>query len=82
MSNSHECMRVNGEALHLHAVYYKSHKNLYQHILQVTCKSVSVYYKNPYQILHVMHTAFEHATKSKVHMINHYHHSTKLYWMK
>ena len=72
MSNSHECMRVNKEALQLHAVYknhifyYKSHKNLYQHVLQVTCKSVS---KNPYQILHVMHTAFEHAVKSKVHMI-------------
>ena len=36
MSNSHECMGVSGEALHLPAVYkkvylnYKSHKNLYQ----------------------------------------------------
>ena len=65
MSNSRECMRVNGEALWLHAVYkkfyYKSHKNLYQYVLQVTCKSVSVYYmscKNPYQILHVTHTHY------------------------
>ena len=24
MSNSHDCMGVNGEALQLHAVYYKS----------------------------------------------------------
>ena len=36
MSNSHECMGVSGEALHLPEVYkkpyfyYKSHKNLYQ----------------------------------------------------
>jgi len=41
-SNSRECMRVNGEALQLHAVhkkttifYYKSHENPYQ-ALQVT----------------------------------------------
>ena len=43
MSNTCECMGVNGEPLQLHAVhkkpyffYYMSHKNLYQ-VLQVTC---------------------------------------------
>ena len=72
-------MRVNGEALQLHSVYKKpyfyckSHKNLYQ------------YYKsceNPYKVLQVTRTASEHAMKWKVRMINHYHHSTKLYWKK
>ena len=37
MSNSRECMEVNGEALQLHAV----HKKLYS-LLQVTRESVSV----------------------------------------
>ena len=43
MSNTCECMGVNGEPLQLHVVhkkpyffYYMSHKNLYQ-VLQVTC---------------------------------------------
>ena len=56
MSNSHECMGVDLEALQLHAVYrkpyfyYKSHENPYQ-VLQVTC------------------AASERAMKSKVCMI-------------
>ena len=55
--------------------YCKSRENLYQ------------YYKsheNPYQVLQVTITraASEHAMKSKVRMINHYHHSTKLYRKK
>ena len=55
-SNSRECMGVNGEALQLHAVYKKPY-----FLLQVTQQSVSV--------LRVTCVAFEHAKKSKVHMI-------------
>ena len=90
MSNSDECMGVIGEALQLHAVYkkavffcYKSRENPYQH-----CKSRKnpyQYYKsceNLYQVLQVMCATSEHAMKSKVRMINQYHHTTKLYWKK
>ena len=58
-----ECMRVNGEALQLCAVY----KELY-FLLQVTRESVSV--------LQVMHAASECAMKLKGLYVNH---STKLY---
>ena len=65
-------MGVNGEALQLHIVYKKPYfyckslENPHQY-----CKS----HDNPYQVLQVMHALFEHAMKSKVHMVNHYHHS-------
>ena len=62
-------MGVNEEALQLHAVYKKSY-----FLLQVAQESVSV--------LQVTHAASERAMKSKVRMINHYHHSTKLYRKK
>ena len=49
MSNSHECMWVNEEALQLciaykkNILYYKSRENPYQYfILQVTWESVSI----------------------------------------
>ena len=67
MSNSRECMKVNAEALQLHAVYkshtfyYKSHDNPYQ-VLQFTQESVR-------GILQVTRSVFEHAMKSKVRMI-------------
>ena len=53
--------------------YCKSRENPYQ------------YYKsreNLYQVLQVTRAASERAMKSKVCIINHYHHSTKLYWKK
>ena len=56
-----------------HIFYCKSPENPYQ------------YYKsseNPYQVLQVTCTESERAMKSKVRMINHYHHSTKLYRKK
>ena len=64
--NSHEYMRVNGETLQLHAVYKKPY-----FVLQVTWEFVLV--------LQVMCTTSKYATKSKVRMMNHYHHSSKLY---
>ena len=48
-------------------------------------KSRILYYKsreNPYQVLQVTCAASERAMKSKVRMINSYHHSTKLYRKK
>ena len=59
-------MRVNGETLQLHAVYKKPY-----FVLQVTWEFVLV--------LQVMYTASKYAMKSKVRMMNHYHHSSKLY---
>ena len=73
MSNSCECMGVNRKPCNCmqfiksHTFYCKSRENLYQ------------YYKsleNPYQVLQVTHAVSERAMKLKVHMINHYHHST------
>ena len=89
MSNSPECMGVDGEALQLHTVYkkpyfyysssenpyqyYKSHENPYEY-----CNSC----ENQYQVLQITYAASERAMKSKVPVINHYHHSTKLYRKK
>ena len=50
MSNSRECMGVNGEALQLHAVY----KKLYFYITSR---------ENPYQVLQVTRAASEHAMR-------------------
>ena len=74
--NSCKCMRVNGRALQLHAVYkkpfcyYKSHENPYQYCS--THEPPYHYYKsheNPYQVLHVTRTMSEDAMKLTVHMI-------------
>ena len=51
--------------------YCKSRENPYQY-----CKS----HENPYQVLQVTCAVSERAMKPKVYMINHYYHSTKLYW--
>ena len=66
-------MGVNGESLQLHAVYKKSY-----FLLQAR-ENPYQYYKSrkiPYQVLQVTRAASERAM---VCMINHYHHTTKLY---
>ena len=74
--NSCKCMRVNGRALQLHAVYkkpfcyYKSPENPYQYCS--THENPYQCYKsheNPYQVLHVTQTMSEDAMKLMVHMI-------------
>ena len=65
MSNSHECMRVNGEAMQMDAVKKK-------HFLkQVTRESVLVLQviQESIPVLQVTHAASEHAKKLKVRMI-------------
>ena len=56
-------MRVNGEALRLHAVYKKPYFSC------KSCENLYQYYKsceNLYQVLQVMHAASEYEMKSKV----------------
>ena len=63
---------VNGEALQLHAVYKKAY-----FLLQVTRETISVLQVTLETIKYCKsHACVERAM---VHMINHYHHSTKLY---
>ena len=73
MSNSCECMGVNGKPcscmqfIKSHIFYCKSHKNLYQYYRSL---------ENPYQVLQVTRAVSEHAMKLKVRMINHYQYNT------
>ena len=71
-------MGVNGEALQLHAVYKRQYFFTASHA-RIRISTTS-HVKS--MVLQVMCAASEHAMKSKVCMINHYHHSTKLYRKK
>ena len=67
MSNSHECMGVNGEALQLRKVYKKPH-----FLLQVTWESVRCYKSDALRLnVQWIEGLYDR---------NHYHYSTLVYW--
>ena len=70
-SNTRECMGVNGEALQLHILYKKSY-----FLLQVTWESVSG------TASHAQCVWTCNEIRGLYDKIDHYHHTTKLYWKK